>query len=134
MRGEALYENKMIQRLLLPTVLFHLVCGLAKAGELPEINFVKIVFLSGWTKSGKFKLVWPEHAPQALRCARGRGRACPVLTGWPRSFINDFQKLKRRRKGYEKADLFLWNWFTFRFDGIHGLCVTSIAKNSHHKK
>jgi hypothetical protein len=68
-----LYENKMIQRLLLPTVLFHLVCGLAKAGELPEINFVKIVFLSGWTKSGKFKLVWPEHAPQALRCARGRG-------------------------------------------------------------
>jgi heat shock protein HslJ len=55
----------MIQRLLLLTILLHLMCGLAKAGELPEINFDKIVFLSSWTKSGKVQLVKREHREPA---------------------------------------------------------------------
>ncbi len=38
-------------------VFLSLGCGLAKAGELYEINFDKIVFLSGWTKLGKVQLV-----------------------------------------------------------------------------
>jgi len=63
----------MIQILLLIIVLLHLGCGATRAEKLPDINFDKIVFLSGWTKSGEFKLVWPERAPQTQRCAWGRG-------------------------------------------------------------
>ena len=43
----------MIQGLLLLIALIQLACGLARAGELPEINFDRIVFMSSWTKSGK---------------------------------------------------------------------------------
>ncbi len=48
---------EMRQRLFFLLILFFLGCGLAQAGELYEINFDKIVFLSGWTKSGKVQLV-----------------------------------------------------------------------------
>jgi heat shock protein HslJ len=48
---------EMIQRLFFLLILFFLGCGLAQAGELYEINFDKIVSLSGWTKSGKVQLV-----------------------------------------------------------------------------
>ena len=43
----------MIRGLFLFVALFQLACGLAQAGELPEINFDRIVFMSSWTKSGK---------------------------------------------------------------------------------
>ena len=43
----------MIQGLFLLIALIQLACGLARAGELPEINFDRIVFMSSWTKSGK---------------------------------------------------------------------------------
>ncbi len=43
----------MIRGLFLLIALFQLACGLARAGELPETNFDRIVFLSSWTKSGK---------------------------------------------------------------------------------
>lgn len=46
-------------------VLLQLACGLAKAAELPEINFDKMVFLSIWTKSGKVQLVNGEYREQA---------------------------------------------------------------------
>lgn len=46
-------------------VLFQLACGLARAVELPEINFDKIVFLSSWTKAGKVHLVNGEYREQA---------------------------------------------------------------------
>jgi heat shock protein HslJ len=51
----------MVQGLFLLIAMLHFVCGLAKAGELPEINFDKIVFLSNWTKSGKVQLVNGEY-------------------------------------------------------------------------
>ena len=38
-------------------VFLFLGCRFAGAGELCEINFDKIVFLSGWTKSGKVQFV-----------------------------------------------------------------------------
>ncbi len=47
----------MIQKPLLLFVLFCLGCGLTLAGELYEINFDKIVFLSSWAKSGNVQLV-----------------------------------------------------------------------------
>ena len=55
----------MIQGLFLLIAMLHLVCGLAKAGELPDINFDKIVFLSSWTKSGKFQLINGEYRESA---------------------------------------------------------------------
>ena len=51
----------MIQKLLLLFALFCLGCGLTQAGECPEINFDKIVFLSSWAKSGKVQLVNGEY-------------------------------------------------------------------------
>ena len=56
---------EMIQGLFLLVAMLHLVCGLAKAGELPEINFDKIVFLSSWTKTGKAQLVNREYREPA---------------------------------------------------------------------
>jgi heat shock protein HslJ len=44
---------EMIRGLFLLIALFQLACGLAKAEELPEINFDRMVFLSSWAKSGK---------------------------------------------------------------------------------
>ena len=46
-------------------VLFQLVPGMGRAGELPDINFDKIVFLSSWTKSGKVQLVNGEYREPA---------------------------------------------------------------------
>jgi hypothetical protein len=40
-------------------------CGLAMAGESPEINFDKIVFLSSWTQLGKVQLVNGEYREPA---------------------------------------------------------------------
>ena len=71
MKQEVGESEKMIRRVLRIIVLLSSVCGLAKASELPEINFNKIVFLSSRTKLGKFRLGWPERAQQVLRCARG---------------------------------------------------------------
>jgi len=51
----------MIEKPLLLFVLFCLGCGLPQAGECPEINFDKIVFLSSWAKSGKVQLVNGEY-------------------------------------------------------------------------
>ena len=51
----------MIQKLLLLFTLLYLGCGLTQAGELCEINFDKIVFLSSWVKSGKVQLVNGEY-------------------------------------------------------------------------
>jgi heat shock protein HslJ len=55
----------MIPRLFWLIVLFQLVPGLGRAGELPDINFDKIVFLSSWTKSGKVQLVNGEYREPA---------------------------------------------------------------------
>lgn len=55
----------MIQRLLLLNVLLHLGCGLTSAGEIPDINFDTIVFLSSWTKSGNVQLVNGEYREPA---------------------------------------------------------------------
>jgi heat shock protein HslJ len=56
--------NKMIQNLLLLTVLLHLGCGLTSTENLPDINFDKIVFLSSRTQSGNVQLVNGEyHGP-----------------------------------------------------------------------
>jgi hypothetical protein len=46
----------MIRGLFLLIALVQLIGALAKAEELPEINFDKIVFVSSWTKSGKVQL------------------------------------------------------------------------------
>lgn len=43
----------MIRSLFFLIILFELACGFARAGELPKINFDRIVFLSSWTKPGK---------------------------------------------------------------------------------
>jgi heat shock protein HslJ len=51
----------MIRGLFLLIAVLHLIGGLAKAGELPEINFDKIVFISSWTKSGEVRLVNGEY-------------------------------------------------------------------------
>lgn len=48
-------------------VLLLVAAGLAKAGELPDINFDKIVFLSSWTKSGKVQLVNGEYREPAAQ-------------------------------------------------------------------
>jgi len=58
-------QIKMSLRVFWLIVLFQLACGLAKAAELPEINFDKMVFLSGWTKAGKVQLVNGEYREQA---------------------------------------------------------------------
>jgi heat shock protein HslJ len=55
----------MIPRLFWLIVLFQLVPGMGRAGELPDINFDKIVFLSSWTKSGKVQLVNGEYREPA---------------------------------------------------------------------
>lgn len=55
----------MIQIPLLLFVLFCLGCGLTQAGELCEINFDKIVFLSSWAKSGKVQLANGEYREPA---------------------------------------------------------------------
>jgi heat shock protein HslJ len=55
----------MIRSLFLFIMLFQLVCGPVKAGEFPEINFDKIVFLSNWTQSGKVQLVNGEYREPA---------------------------------------------------------------------
>jgi heat shock protein HslJ len=47
----------MIRGLFLLIALFQLIGALAEAGELPDINFDKIAFISSWTKSGKVQLV-----------------------------------------------------------------------------
>jgi heat shock protein HslJ len=57
---------KMIKGLLWVIVLCRLTSGFAEARELPEINFDKIVFLSGWTKSGKVQLVNGEYREPAV--------------------------------------------------------------------
>jgi len=54
----------MIRGLFLLMALFQLTCGLAGAGELPEINFDRIVFLSSWTNSGKVQLINGEYREQ----------------------------------------------------------------------
>ena len=46
-------------------VVCRLASGFAEAGELPEINFDRIVFLSSWTKSGKVQLVSGEYREPA---------------------------------------------------------------------
>jgi len=51
----------MIRGLFLLIAMLHLICGLANAEELPEINFDKIVFLSTWTQSGEVQLVNGEY-------------------------------------------------------------------------
>jgi heat shock protein HslJ len=51
----------MVQKLFLLFALLYFGYGLAQAGELYEINFDKIVFLSSWTKSGKVKLIHGEY-------------------------------------------------------------------------
>jgi len=57
----------MIRSLWLLIVLFQLACGLALAGELAEINFDRIVFLSSWTKSGRVQFSSGEyHEPATL--------------------------------------------------------------------
>ena len=55
----------MVRGLFLLIAMLHLGCGVAKAGELPDINFDKIVFLSSWTKSGKVQLVKGEYREPA---------------------------------------------------------------------
>jgi len=55
----------MIRGLLWFIVLCRLASGFAEAVELPDINFVKIVFLSSWTKSGKVQLVNGEYREPA---------------------------------------------------------------------
>jgi heat shock protein HslJ len=51
----------MLRGLFLLIALFQLIGALAEAGESPEINFDKIVFLSTWTQSGKVQLVNGEY-------------------------------------------------------------------------
>ena len=51
----------MIRGLFLLIALFQLIGALAMAGESPEIDFDKIVFLSSWTKSGEVQLVNGEY-------------------------------------------------------------------------
>jgi len=55
----------MVRGLFLLIAMLHLGCAVAKAGELPDINFDKIVFLSSWTKLGKFQLVNGEYREPA---------------------------------------------------------------------
>jgi hypothetical protein len=55
----------MIRSLFWLLALFQLVCGFAEAGELPEINFDKIVFISNWRKSGRAQLVNGEYREPA---------------------------------------------------------------------
>ena len=55
----------MIRGLFLLIALFQLIGALAKAEELPEINFDKIVFLSTWTNSGKVQLANGKYREQA---------------------------------------------------------------------
>ncbi len=56
---------KMIRSLFCFIALLQLVCGFAEAGELPQINFDKIVFISSWTKSGNVQLVNGEYREPA---------------------------------------------------------------------
>lgn len=51
--------------LILLIVLSQLACGLARAGELPEINFDGIAFLSSWRKSGKVHFSNEEYREPA---------------------------------------------------------------------
>lgn len=55
----------MIRGLFLFITLFQFVCGSVKAGEAPEIDFDKIVFLSTWTPSGKVQLVNGQYREPA---------------------------------------------------------------------
>jgi heat shock protein HslJ len=55
----------MIQSLLLLITMVFLGCGLVQAGELPGIDLNQIVFLSGWTKSGKVHFSNGEYRERA---------------------------------------------------------------------
>ncbi len=53
---------KMNLRVVLPIVLLQLVSALVHAGESAKINLDDISFISGWTKSGRAKLVNGEYS------------------------------------------------------------------------
>ena len=78
----------MIKSLLLLIALSQLLYGLARAGELPEINFDRIVFLSSWTTSGK---VQPVKSNEEIL-----GKADQILIGtewkWQQSIYNNDTK------------------------------------------
>lgn len=58
---KAIARDRSILSLLWVFLLLSVASGLAEAGDPPDINFDKIVFLSSWTKSGKVQLVNREY-------------------------------------------------------------------------
>jgi hypothetical protein len=90
----------MIRGLFLLIALFQLACGLARAEELPEINFDKIVFVSGWAKSGKIHFSNGEYrepaAPGSATDSHTTRAACPPES-LEQSYIRDLDATARYR-------------------------------------